>query len=268
MLIRARDCGAFAVAVFALVISTAVPAHADVIPAPEETVDEVVDQPVTPDPLPSSEPSAPEESVEPAPTEPVPTAVPIVPPPAPVGTATFEPTRPVGTVVEYFRSGNATTPGGTGAEAPRTTSPAPRSVEPEEERPDLPTTSPSPGVGITSPTPVGATASPSPVVAREPAGSGAAMRPTSTQKAPVPTVANLLVGMMVLVGGLLIVRYRGPVYAAAVRAPKRRVTSGPGERTERLQGPFRVGVAGAVVALVGVTMNGYAWWQLWSSLSS
>lgn len=264
VLVRARHGGAFAAAIFALVFSAALPAHAEVIPSPEET-SEVIDQPATPEPLPSPEPSAPEESFEPAPTEP--TTGPIVPPPAPVGTAPLESTRPPGTVVEYFRSGDATTSGGTGGEVARSTAPAPRGVEQEGERPNAVTASPSPGVSTTAPTPVGTTASPSPQVAREPAGSGAAMRP-SAERAPVPTVANLAVGMMVLVAGLLMMRYRGPLYAAAARTQRRRITSGTGEHTERPQGPFRVGVAGAVVALVGITMNGYAWWQLWSSLSS
>jgi hypothetical protein len=74
--------------------------------------------------------------------------------------------------------------------------------------------------------------------------------------------------MVVLVGGLLIIRYRGPVYEAAMGTQKRSVTRGSGDRAGGLQGAFRLGVAGAVVALIGIIMNGYAAWQLWSALSS
>lgn len=256
VLIRARNCGVFTVAFFALVISTAVPAHADVVPSPEAT-EEVVDQPAPSDPPPSPEPSAPEESSEPAPTEPVETTAPLVPPGAPVGTATFDPSRPPGTVVETFRSGNGTTTsGGTGAEVPRSNAPAPRVVEPAEKPTESATASP------TSATP---TASPTPVTAREgSAGSGVTVRATSEQTVSAPTLPSLIIGLVVLVGGLVIVRYRGSLWKAAGRA----VPGGSSERVDGLQGPFRVGVVGAIVALIGVVMNGYAGWQLWGSLVS
>ncbi len=269
MLVRARNCGALAVAVFALVISTGFPAHADVIPSPEPTV-EVVDQPALPaGPIPSIEPSVPEGTFDPAPTEPVPTAVPTVAPPAPVG-ASLESTRPDGTSVELFRSGDATTTyRGTGGEAPRGTAPAPPAVEPERQRTEVTPVSPTPVTATASPTPGTATASPSPDVARgDSAGSGAAVRSTSAQRTPAPPLPVLILGMVVLVGGLLIMRYRGPVYEAAMGTPKRSVTRGSGERAGGLQGAVRLGVAGAVVTLIGIIMNGYAAWQLWSSLSS
>lgn len=256
VLIRARNCGAFTVAVFALIISTTGPAHAEAIPSPEPT--EVVDQPALPaGPVPSIEPSIPEGTFDPAPTEPVPTEVSTVPPTAPVGTATFDSTRPDGTVVEPFRSGNGTTTsGGTGAEVPRSNAPAPRVVEPAEKPTESATASP------TSATP---TASPTPVTAREgSAGSGVTVRATSEQTASAPTLPSLIIGLVVLVGGLVIVRYRGSVWKAAGRA----IPGGSSERVDGLPGPFRVGVVGAIVALIGVIMNGYAGWQLWGSLVS
>ncbi|WP_307451366.1 MULTISPECIES: hypothetical protein [Microbacterium] len=240
-----------------MALSTAVPAHADVLPAPEAT-EEVVDQPEPPaGSEPSTEPSVPEGTFDPAPTEPVPTEVPTVPPAAPVGTAQFEPNRPADTVVEPFRSENATsTSGGTGAESPRNTAPAPRVVEPATEPTETATASPSP---------VTPTASPTPVTARGgSADSGTAVRSISAPKAPTPPLPILVIGLAVLIGGLVIVRYRDSVWKAAARA----IPGGAGARVERLHGAFRVGVAGAVVALVGVTMNGYAAWQLWGALSS
>ena len=265
--VRARDCGAFAVAIFAVVIATAVPAHADEIPSPEPTV-EVIDQPALPaGPIPSIEPSVPEGTFDPAPTEPVPTAVPTVAPPAPVGTS-FESTRPDGTSVELFRSGDATTTyRGTGNGVPRDTAPAPQAVEPEGQPTEVAPVSPTPATA--SPTPGTATASPSPDVARgDSAGPGAAVRSTSAPRTPAPPLPFLILGMVVLVGGLLIVRYRGPVYEAAMATRRGPVTGGAGERAGGLQGAFRLGVAGAVVALIGIIMNGYAAWQLWSALSS
>lgn len=270
MLIRARDCGAFAVAIIAVVISIGVPAHAEVISSPDPTA-EVIDQPALPaGPEPSIEPSVPEGTFDPAPTEPVPTEVPTVAPPAPVGTATFESTRPSGTVVEYFRSGDATTTSrGTDGQVPRDSAPAPQGVQPSEDRTEIPPASPTPALPTASPTPVVATASPAPGDARgESAGSGAAVWSTSAQKAPTPTLPTLILGMAVLVSGLALMRYRTSVYHAIVRAEKQPIRTGSGERAAHLQGPFRVGIAGAVVALIGVMMNGYAAWQLWMSLLS
>lgn len=264
VLIRARSCGAFAVAILAVVISTGVPAHADEIPSPEPTVD-VIDQPALPaGPIPSIEPTVPEGTFDPAPTEPVPTAIPTVAPPAPVGTP-LESTRPEGISVEYFRSGGATTTNrGTGGEAPQDTAPAPQTVEPE-----VASASPTPAPATASPTPITATASPSPDGPRgDSAGSGAALRSTSEPRTPAPPLPVLILGMVVLAGGLLILRYRGPLYQAVAGTVKQSATGGPGERAGRLKGAFRLGVVGAVVALIGVTMNGYAAWQLLGSLSS
>lgn len=264
MLIRARHCGAFAVAILAVLISTAAPAHADEIPSPEPT-GEVVDQPALPGgPIPSIEPTVPEGTFDPAPTEPVPTAIPTVAPPAPVG-APLESTRPEGVSVEYFRSGGATTPSrGTGGEAPQDNTPSRQAVEPEVA-PASPTSAPP----TASPTPVSATASPTPAGVRgDTAGSGAAVRSTSEPRTPAPPLPVLILGMVVLGGGLLIMRYRGPLYEAAMGAVKQPVTAGSGESAGRFPGAFRLGVAGAVIALVGIVMNGYASWQLFSSLSS
>lgn len=271
MLTRARTGGALTVVLVALIISTGAPAHAETVTSPDPT-GEVIEEPaVPPGSEPYTEPTVPEGTFEPAPTGPVPTAVPTVAPPAPVGTAPFESTRPDGTVVEYFRSGDATTPsrgresetsGGTDNGLSRDTAPAPQVVEPETE---------SARKATASPTPVATTAPASPVPDDARGGSvepGAAVPSTSAQRAPTPTLPTLVIGMAVLVGGLLLMRYRTALYHATVRAEKQLITTGSGERAERLQGPFRIGVAGAVVALIGVMMNGYAGWQLWISLTS
>lgn len=265
MFTRARTGGVLAVTLFASILSTGGPVYADTIPSPDPTV--VVDQPALPSgPEPSIEPSIPEGELEPAPTEPAPTSFPTVAPPAPVGTATFDSTRPAGTVVEPFRSGEATTGSrGTNGQVPRDTSPAPRRAGSDEERPETPSASPTPTLPTASPTPVVTTATPTPGVARgDSAGSGTAVRSTSAQKAPAPTLPTLILGMAVLVGGLAIVRFRAPVWQAAARGDRRAIRGGVG----RLQGPVLVGAAGAVIALIGLAMNGHAGWQLWSSLMS
>jgi hypothetical protein len=262
VLTRVRNGGALAVALFALIVTAEAPAHADTIPSPDPT-SEVIDQPALPaGPIPSIEPSVPEGTFDPAPTEPVPTAAPIVPLEPPVGKP-LESTRPDGTSVTWFRSGDATTSRGTDGGVPRGAAPAPQVLGSEEERTENAPASPAPAVATASPTPVVATASPSPGDARgDSARPGAAVLSTSARDAPAPSLPALILGMAVLVGGLVLMRYRAPVYHAAVR------TGGSGERVERLQGPFRLGVVGAVIVLVGVTMNGYAAWQLFNALAS
>lgn len=65
---------------------------------------------------------------------------------------------------------------------------------------------------------------------------------------------------MVLVAGVAIVGYRRPVYAAATRTEARWFTRGSADRAPRLRGPFPVALVGALGALAGVVMIGYALW--------
>ncbi|WP_230010246.1 hypothetical protein, partial [Microbacterium sp. Bi128] len=130
--------------------------------------------------------------------------------------------------------------------------PAPQGVEQVEEGAEVATASPSPGVP---------TASPSPTDARE--GSvepGTAEPSVSAQRAPAPAVPGLITGIIVLVAGVAIMGYRGPVYAAAARAEARWFARGSGDRARRLRSPFPVAVVGAFGALTGVVLIGYALW--------
>lgn len=270
MLTRARTGGALAVALFALFVSTGAPAHAETVPSPDPT-GEVIEEPaVPPGSEPYTEPTIPEGTFEPAPTGPVPTEVPTVAPPAPVATSfDYDPAGSNGsdrfrTEDTWSSSGGMTsgTSGRTGSEGSRDTAPAPQIVEPKTEPTGTPTASPTP-VATTAP------ASPVPDDARGgSAGSGAAVPSTSVQRASTPTLSNLVIGMTVLVVGLVIVRFRGPVFEAAARGGSRQISGGLSGRAERLRGPFLVGVAGAVIAFIGIVMNGYAGWQLWGALSA
>lgn len=253
-MVRARMCGFLTVAVIASVISTAGAARAETVPAPEPSGD-VIDQPALPGGEPDNEPSVPEGTFYPDSTEPVPTEWSTVRPEAPVGTAKFESTRPPGTVVQYYvppKDGTTTT-GGADGEGAQDVAPSPQGVEPVEERTEIATASPSPAVPTASPSPTDA-----PEESAEP---GTAEPSTSAQRSPAPAVPGLIIGIIVLVAGVAILGYRGPVYAAAARAEARWFARGSGDRARRLRSPFPVAVVGSFGALTGVVVIGYALWM-------
>lgn len=253
MIVRARTCGVLTVAVIASVISSAGAARAETVPSPVPSGD-VIDQPAPPPGvIPDTPPSVPEGTFDPIPTEPVPTEVPTVRPEAPVGTAHFDWTRPPGTTVQYFHpEGGTTTYRGTDGEGPQDVAPAPEGVEPVEEPTEIAPASPSPDVP---------TASPSPTEARERSVEPETAEPSiSAQRAPAPAVPGLIIGIIVLVAGAAIMRYRGPVYAATARAEARWFARGSGDRARRLRSPLPVAAVGAFVALTGLVMIGDALW--------
>lgn len=251
-MVRARVCGLLTVAVIASVISAAGAARAETVPAPVPSGG-FVDQPALPGGGPFTiDPSVPEGTFDPMPTEPWPTAVSTVPPEAPVGT--FEWSHPAETAMPYFPSrGGTTTYRGTDGEVPQDVDPAaPQGVEPVEEPAETVTASPSPMVP---------TASPSPTAAREGSGEPGTAEPTSSaQRSPVPGVPGLIIGILLLVAGVAIVGYRGPVYAAAARAEARLFAKGSADRARRLRSPLPVAVVGAFAVLTGVVMMVYALW--------
>ncbi|MFF8185903.1 hypothetical protein ACF044_01415 [Microbacterium sp. NPDC016588] len=253
-MVRARMCGFLTVAVIASVISTAGAARAETVPAPDPSGG-VIDQPALPGGQPDNEPSVPEGTFYPDSEEPVPTGWSTVRPEAPIGTGTFESSHPAETAIPYFPSGGRTTTyRGTDGEVPQDIAPAPQGVESVEEPAETAPASPSPEVPSASPSPTG---TPEPSVQPETA------EPTmSAQRSPAPAVPGLILGIIVLVAGVAIMGYRGPVYAAAARAEVRWFATGSGDRAPRLRGPFPVALVGAFGALAGVVMIGYALWGL------
>ena len=260
MLIRARNGGILVIALFALVMSTGVSAHAEATLEPEPTGD-VIEVPALPSsPVPPIEPTVPEGTFDPAPTGPAPTAFPVVIPPAPVASP-FVWTRPEGMDVERFLSKKgATTPRGTDGEISPDIAPAYQSVEPEAPSAEIATVPPSPDV---------ASAVSSPDDARKGwVGLGAAAASVPAQRPPAPALPNLIFGVVALAIGLLVMKYRAPLYDGTVRRQKQWFGKGLGEFTERLASPFWIGAVGAGGVLMGVVMIGYAVWRFSTELSS
>lgn len=86
----------------------------------------------------------------------------------------------------------------------------------------------------------------------------------SLERPPAPALPNLIYGMVCLVVGVSVIRWRERIYKATVRGEKRWFGKGFGEFLEHIQSPFWVGVAGAGTVLMGIVAICYAIWRFFS----
>lgn len=67
-------------------------------------------------------------------------------------------------------------------------------------------------------------------------------------------VVPLVVGIIALVGGLLLIRYRKSVYDMTVKVQRGLVGRPTSRAFERLQSPFWIGVVGVGASVMGVVL--------------